>query len=175
MDKLGSILAKTRSVRAPAGMHPPAIARAVWEAAVGPRIAARTQPVRLERGVLLVRVATAAWASELSMLAESIIAQLRAHGVVIDSVRFAVGKISPPVARPAKPAVVIAPPNAALPESLQPLVAKIDAPELRDAVTRAAATSIALAALAPETNASREQRAVPGSAPPPEEPPESER
>jgi hypothetical protein len=175
MDKLGSILGGTRTLRAPGAVRPPAIARSVWEMAVGPRIAARTQPVRLERGVLLVRVATAAWASELTMLGESIVARLRARGVVLESVRFTVGKISPPVARPAKPPVVVAPPNAPLPESLQPLVAKIEEPELRAAVTRAAAQSIALAAAAPEGEVPRQRRRRRGSGSSPQQAPESER
>jgi predicted nucleic acid-binding Zn ribbon protein len=141
MDKLGRILAGAASLRAPGTLRPPAIARALWEAAVGSRIAARTEPIRLERGVLLVRAASAAWANELSLLGESIIEQLRAQGVALDSVRFAVGKIAPPVARPPKPPRMVALPSSPLPEELAPLVAKIEAPELRAALTRAAAQS----------------------------------
>ena len=175
MDKLERILAGARSLRAPGALRAPAVARALWEAAVGPRIAARTEPIRLERRVLLVRAATAAWASELSLLGESIVERLRARGVVLDAVRFTVGTVAPSVARPPKPPVVVAPPDAALPDELRPLVAKIDSPELRAAVSRAAAQSMALQAHAAELPSQDGRPVVVGSGSSPEQSPQSKR
>jgi hypothetical protein len=175
MDKLERILAGTRGLSAPGALRAPAVARAVWEAAVGPRIAARTEPIRLERRVLLVRAATAAWASELSLLGEAIVERLRARGVALDAVRFTVGTVAPAVARPPKPTRVVAPADAALPDELRPLVAKIDSPELRAAVSRAAAQSMALAAQAVDWPSQDGQPVVVGSGSSPEQTPQAKR
>ncbi len=49
-----------------------------WNEAVGPEIAARTQPVTFNRGVLVVRSASAAWQNELTFLKAEIIERLNA-------------------------------------------------------------------------------------------------
>jgi predicted nucleic acid-binding Zn ribbon protein len=50
-----------------------------WAALVGPQIAAVTEPESVTPdGVLRVRVATAAWANELSLMAPKILARLNA-------------------------------------------------------------------------------------------------
>src|SRR4051812_23820804 len=64
-----------------------------WRAAVGPRIADRARPWTLERGVLVVKVATSVWANELQLLAPELIARLRARGFAVDSLRFRVGAL----------------------------------------------------------------------------------
>ena len=43
-----------------------------WAAIVGDHIAARSEPVKLEGGILGVRAAGAAWATELTLLSSSI-------------------------------------------------------------------------------------------------------
>ncbi len=48
----------------------------VWEAAVGPQIAARARPVRIREGVLEVRVEHAVWMQQLQLLKPQILAQL---------------------------------------------------------------------------------------------------
>ncbi len=40
---------------------------------MGSRIAARARPAKLERGVLVIRTASAAWAQELALLADDIV------------------------------------------------------------------------------------------------------
>src|SRR5437868_12971011 len=76
-----------------------------WHDAVGDRIARRTRPMRLERGVLTVRAATAVWAQELTFVAPTILARLAALGFEVESLRFRVGPIEQPP-RPLRPPAV---------------------------------------------------------------------
>ncbi len=46
-----------------------------WDKVVGPRVADRTLPDRLEKGVLWVRVETSSWMHQLSFMKEEIIAK----------------------------------------------------------------------------------------------------
>ena len=48
-----------------------------WTAAVGPQVAARSRPFRLQRGSLLVLTASSAWSDELSLLAPRILEALQ--------------------------------------------------------------------------------------------------
>ena len=59
-----------------------------WEAAVGSRIAARARPIRIDRGMIVGRTATATWAQELALLADAILHQLRGRGVAVEALRF---------------------------------------------------------------------------------------
>ncbi len=138
---LGALLedARARSARAAEAGR---IDAELWRRVVGPRIGDRTAPGRLERGTLLVRVASAVWAQELSLLSDDIIARLRAAGLAVDALRFRVERIDPPVriAAPAPPA----PPPEPLPEELEKRLAAVDDPELRTAIAAAAGHSLAL-------------------------------
>jgi predicted nucleic acid-binding Zn ribbon protein len=61
-----------------------------WAAIVGARIAAQTEAVRIENGVLVVRVKTAVWRNELNMRKQEILEKLNKtiqHEVVKD-IRF---------------------------------------------------------------------------------------
>ncbi len=51
----------------------------VWNRAVGAQIAAVAKPLSYENGVLQVRVESAAWRNELSMMSEEIIQKLNQH------------------------------------------------------------------------------------------------
>ncbi len=141
MDKLDHILLGARSIQPPKSVPRPPIDPALWEAAVGSRIARRTQPLRLERGVLSVRVATAAWANELSLLSADILALLVARGIEATQLRFSVGDIQQPPRRRGKPRRA-APPDAALPETLRERVAAIADDDLKHALSEAAAKSL---------------------------------
>lgn len=143
MQKLDAILALTSSVKPPPSVPQPPIDPALWDEAVGTRIARRAQPIRLERGVLYVRVATSAWANELSMLADDILAQLMARNVAATSLRFSVGPIKKPRRRRGKPRHAAAP-DAALPEMLRDRVAKIEDPNLQRALAEACAKSLSV-------------------------------
>lgn len=55
-----------------------------WSEAVGEQIAAHVQPVRLDEGVLLVEVDDPAWATQVKLLAGTLIERLRdAAGVEV--------------------------------------------------------------------------------------------
>ncbi|MBI5510100.1 MAG: DUF721 domain-containing protein [Deltaproteobacteria bacterium] len=49
---------------------------AAWGQAVGPELAARTEPQSLSRGVLVVRATSAAWQNELTFLKHDILSRL---------------------------------------------------------------------------------------------------
>lgn len=113
-----------------------------WEIAVGTRIAARAKPHRLERGVLTVIAATSAWASELSLLADPIVAQLRRLGIEVASLRFKVGTIEappPPARRPPK----LVPHPVPLEPSMSARLSEVADDDLRAAIERAARTTLA--------------------------------
>ena len=67
-----------------------AVDRDTWRRAVGTRIADRTEVGQLRNGELVVHVASAAWAQELSLLTPEILERLAAHGVTAERVRFRV-------------------------------------------------------------------------------------
>ncbi len=119
------------------------VSDADWDAAVGRRIAERARPMAIVSGTLVVRVATSAWASELSLLSLPILARLRARGVDLRALRYRVGEVEAP-ARPAalRPARSV-PAPCALPAELESLLATIDDVELRAEVSAAARSNLA--------------------------------
>lgn len=135
------MLSRDKLVKAALGETNEPIARRDWETAVGSRIAAKTRPIRIERGVLQVAAASAAWAQELSLLSESIITQLNRLGLEVKSLRFRVGKVDPPERPPAKEKRY-APAPLPLPPDLSGAVDAVAEPELRDAIRRAAGRSL---------------------------------
>lgn len=75
-----------------------AAVQAVWAEAVGPRIAAEATPVSEHDGVVTVVCGSAAWAQELDLLSEQVLAKLRAElpdGTDLRGLRFKVGEIGP--------------------------------------------------------------------------------
>jgi predicted nucleic acid-binding Zn ribbon protein len=66
---------------------------AIWPRVVGEEIAARTQPVKIEGGVLYVRVNHSAWMQELHFMEKEIIEKLKdaAPDVEITRIRFGAG------------------------------------------------------------------------------------
>ena len=122
---------------------------AAWPAAVGDGVARNAWPERVGRdGTLFVATSGAAWAFELTQLAPEILAKLRA--ALGDDcpplLRFAPGKLpaqGPEAAPPAPPPLL-----QATPEEVATAGAwtdAIEAPELREAVARAARASLARA------------------------------
>jgi hypothetical protein len=81
-----------------------------WEAAVGPRVAARAEPISLRHGVLIVAVASSAWLQELSFLRDELKTRLNAvakKGLVSEvrlvltrEERRPVQNVAEPVSRP---------------------------------------------------------------------------
>jgi predicted nucleic acid-binding Zn ribbon protein len=114
-----------------------------WKLAVGPRIADRAHPVSLERGVLLVKVTSSAWANELQMLAPELVARLRVRGHAVDQLRFRVGPLDQPERPPERRATRKVPPPVALGPELKASLALIGDDVLRSVIERAASANLA--------------------------------
>ena len=144
MEKLAAILAHTAAVKVPKSVTAPPVSTAQWEQAVGTRIARRAQPLRIERGVLYVRVTSAAWANELSLLSADILTQLEEAGVAASSLRFSVGPIETRARGPRGIPQRAAAPEARLPTELSPVVDQVEDDSLRKAIREAAAKSLSV-------------------------------
>lgn len=116
---------------------------AEWRAAVGPRIAERARPVAIERGVLVVKVATSVWANELQMLAPELILRLKQRGFAIEHLKFRVGPLDHVDRPPERRAFRKVPPPAPLEPELQREVAKIADDGLRASIEAAARANLA--------------------------------
>jgi hypothetical protein len=143
MEKLGAILQDARGLRVPAALQPP-VESQLWERAVGTRIARRARPHRIDRATLWVRVASAVWANELSLLAEDILGQLRRHGLAIDSLRFSVGPLDDVAELPTRTPKRAARTDKSLPATVQEKVDAVNDEALRDAVAAAAIRSLGM-------------------------------
>lgn len=140
-EPIGSLLDRSGDSRF-APSHAP-ITRQQWAQAVGVTVADRTQPTSLERGVLVVRAATSAWAQELSLLQNVISERLAAMGVSIDELRFRVGSVEPLPRPPDRLLVRRVPTQAALPGPLRRAIDRVEDEQLRDTLARAAQASLA--------------------------------
>lgn len=144
IEPLGAVLARDRTAERAVGSSYAVIPKDAWEHAVGSRIAVRTRPARFQRGVLHVVVASSAWAQELSLLSESILAALRPIKPDLVSLRFQVGDarwVRPPEGRR-----VAVPPPVELPSELSAAVDAVLDEDLREAIRTAAATNLAYSA-----------------------------
>ncbi len=134
---LGDVLGEVKGFSPPAGFEGPPLSRAEWERAVGTRIAERSAPWRLEKGVLFVRVTHSVWASELALLSTDICRSLQLYGVAVEGLRFSVGRVE--VEPRAEPRHARQPRRAPLPNEVTRGLATITDAPLRDAMARAAA------------------------------------
>lgn len=144
IEPLGAVLSRDRTAMRAGASTYAVIPKEDWERAVGSRIALRTRPDRIHRGVLYVVVGSSAWAQELSLLSESILEALRPLKPELASLRFQVGDarwVRPPEGRR-----VNVPPPADLPRELAAVVDAVKDEELRDAIRTAAATNLAYTA-----------------------------
>jgi hypothetical protein len=119
----------------------------VWPDAVGAPIARAAWPQRLARdGTLHVTTVSSTWAFELDRMREEIRAKLAtAMGEATPpAIRFAPGPVPGPAAEP-RGAVEPLRPTAGDEAEASVLAARIDDPELREAVRKAAAASLAAA------------------------------
>jgi len=111
---------------------------------MGQRIAARSTPEQLRDGVLTLRVASAVWSQELSLLSTDIIARLAELGFSVERIRCRVGEVEPkPKPRPRKTAAP-AQPNVPLPKALLEQLELIGDEELRNVVATAAQSQLNL-------------------------------
>jgi hypothetical protein len=139
---LGSLLASSRD--AAARLAGTAIDREQWRRVVGERIAARTEPGPKRGRELLVYVASASWAQELSLLVSEIVVRLKAVSIHVDTVRFSVREIKPTTRSPSAPKPTAQGRKAALPSALHERLSSIVDAELRDAIAEAAGLWLAL-------------------------------
>lgn len=142
LEPLGLLLLRDPTLRVPDTVETSPLAARDWEAAVGSRIAARARPVRLDRGVLVVRTATATWAQELALLADAILSQLRGRGVMVSALRFRVGPVDAPERPPSRSEVRTSPPAVALPAAVEAEIERVADPELRAILAHAAAKNL---------------------------------
>ena len=138
MEKLGEIIDRLAPLRPPAHLEGRVLSFDRWVRAVGPRIAERTEPVALHGGVLRVRVASAAWANELSLLASDIIARIGTCGVEVRELRFVIGPLTQPRDALRRPRRQAPRPRRDLPGPLQEALAEVGDPDLRRALASAA-------------------------------------
>lgn len=110
------------------------ISLADWQRAVGARLAQKAFPERIAEGVLTVRVPSATWAQELSLLSSVVLERLQAAGHHVTRMRFQVHAMP---AAPERPIAVVR--RAPLPAVLQQSLEQIEDPELRRAIAEAAA------------------------------------
>jgi hypothetical protein len=119
-----------------------------WRRAVPARVFARARPVKLSHGVLLVHTATSAWATELDLLSEQLLASVQKHApnAKVRALRFRVGSLpeAPVSTRPEPPRRAPIPVRV-LPEELARVLARIDDDALREAIGGAASVALSSA------------------------------
>lgn len=120
-----------------------------WPAVVGEAIARNAWPARIGRdGTIHVATSSAAWAFELAQLEHVLLGRLReaVSDLALPHMRFAVGRLPEPALLESEPVEKrrIAPANADR-QLAERFAAGIEDEELRDAVARAAAQSLARA------------------------------
>lgn len=143
-SSVGSLLAKSPRLAPRADR----VDRQRWAQLVGERVGARTRPGSIRDGTLLVYVASAVWAQELTFLAPAILERLKSAGVAVKELRFRVGEVGaePSEAPKAAPEAPPDPRKAALPADLRKKLEGIKDPALRAAIAEAAAYSLGRAA-----------------------------
>jgi hypothetical protein len=120
-----------------------------WAEAVGPAVAANAWPARVARdGTLHVATASSAWAFELTHLETTVRSQLRARlgDATPPRLAFAVGRLPEPGAPDVTEASRTVPiPTEADRDRAAEIAHAVESSELREAVARAAAASLAAA------------------------------
>lgn len=139
-ELLGAVLSDTRVAVAKVARASP-VDGETWRRVVGARIAQKSAPGQIRRGVLTVAVSSAVWAQELTFLSREIVGRLRKTGILVDGIRFRVTPMQPPPSPP--PAARRVSPAAPLPAVLEERLARIQDPELRAAIAEAASHSLA--------------------------------
>lgn len=163
IEPLGSVLLRAGTIKAPKHAPRTPVSERDWKAAVGTRIALRAVPVRLERGVLHVRAASATWAQELSLLAEPILKELSARGLKVSELRFRVGPVDPPERIKTRQEIRTSPPPVRLPDSLADDIQRVPDEALREAIRHAAEKNLGWQRMLRKKSATTEGRSSQGS------------
>lgn len=114
-----------------------------WRQVVGPTVARRALPLKLQAGLLTVRVATSAWAQQLSMMREELCRLLRERDYKVNDIKFSVGLVQPPRRLIGGPIFVPYRHPVPLPRTLEHAIAQIPDPVLRLTLARAASANLA--------------------------------
>ncbi|HEX7666100.1 MAG TPA: DUF721 domain-containing protein [Polyangiaceae bacterium] len=138
-ENIGTVIDRSGEDRFASKRAP--IAEHAWRRAVGGRISDRAKPLSLENGVLVVKVATSAWAHELSLMKTELLARLAQYGAT--DIRFRVGAIEPAPRPTEERTARTVPKSLPLTGELAETVAKVEDPELRELIATAASASIA--------------------------------
>jgi hypothetical protein len=149
MERLGDDA--TRVLAAAGAPHAGALVNivAAWPAAVGETVARNAWPQRVGRdGTLHVSTTSATWAFELGRLAEDVLARLRPKlgADAPAGLRFAPGHVPEPAAPTQEAPAQVPRPGPSERRAAAAAAARIEDPELRELVARAAALSLARAA-----------------------------
>ena len=122
---------------------PPPFPLEIWRDCVGPAVARKSEPIALERGELLVRVQSSAWAQELSLLSITLLERLASCGIVAEKMRFRVGQpsyaIRPSIQMVPRPIIE----GLKLDEPLAIAISDVVDDDLRRAITEAASMNLA--------------------------------
>lgn len=141
-SSVGSLLAQSTRL-APRGDR---VDRERWRQLVGERVGERTRPGSIRDGTLLVYVASAVWAQELTFLGPAILERLTGAGIEVKELRFRVGDVgdeTSPARKPEAARLGGGPPHkAVLPADLRKKLEGIKDPALRAAIAEAAAYSL---------------------------------
>ncbi|MFI5399756.1 MAG: DciA family protein [SAR324 cluster bacterium] len=115
-----------------------------WAALVGPGLAERSWPARLQRGLLWVTAPDSSWAYQLQFLKRELLGSLQAGlpGCPVTDLRFKVGTIPAPPLPAATPNVEPAPEPEAV-SGLARAASSISDPALRSAFVRAMSKQMA--------------------------------
>lgn len=138
LETIGSVLVRDKLLKEAVKETRNPVSNRDWETAVGTRIAAKTRPIRLDRGLLMVVASSAAWSNELSLLSQPIIQRLRSLGLQVNELRFRVGAVEPDVGANRRAAKLVPNPTP-LDAPLVDSLARVEDPELREALKAAAA------------------------------------
>ena len=139
---LAALIVRETKIKPPRGIDAEPLSYEEWEAVVGSRVAARTRPVRLERGVMSVLAATSTWSQELALLSDPIVEKLRSRGHAVRSLRFRVGDVPPPDRAPIPPELFHASAPVPVGHELEKTLEGVPDEALRLAIEHAAALSL---------------------------------
>lgn len=117
---------------------------------MGDRIAARTRVGVLAKGILTIKVSSAAWSTELGFLKPEILRRLQAGGLDVTDLRFKIDagsseptkRLRSPFANPGAPAAVHEEEEVPLPDELLARLHRIEDPTLRAAIAEAARVTL---------------------------------
>ncbi|MEG3638693.1 DUF721 domain-containing protein [Magnetococcus sp. PR-3] len=110
-----------------------------WHRAISPHIAQHTEPVRLNKGVLTVRVDSASWAQELSFLKTELLQHLNQAlpEPIVADMKFVQGPLKRRQQRPTKPPKTpLPPPRPDEQEKIRAIVADVTDEKLKETLYR---------------------------------------